>query len=70
MLRNVLIIQHSIERLVLVDKDAQAMQLVREQTGRQARNAVHDMQTFASLSPEPKHQCFCNCAYGFSAAVS
>lgn len=49
MLRNVLIIQHSIERLVLVDKDAQAMQLVREQTGRQARNAVHDMQTFVLL---------------------
>ena len=39
-IRNALIIQRSIERLVLVDTESQAMQLVRAQTGQQVSIAA------------------------------
>lgn len=54
LIRNALIIQLSVERLVLVNNQTQAMQLVRAQTGRQVDiallNLLHEIHTLESCA--------------------
>lgn len=62
LIRNALIIQLSVERLVLVNNETQAMQLVRAQTGRQVSiallNRVHGIQNFQNAVLHVCHASF------------